>query len=238
MTDSEFTGPEDTDATGDVSPDKPKRTPLFVGAADALRRRILSGELPPGARLREVRLCNELGVSRTPLREAFRALAAEGLVEILPNRSVVVSKFHSPDIEDLIVVFASIEALAGELACSRVTSEQLAAVGNLYTQMVECYQRGERSAYLDLNMKIHSMTVEIADNPILLGIWKSLLPRMQRARALPNLRPEHWSDAVLQHTKMFAALASRNGPLLAQLTREHFLDILPNLPDEGEPPDA
>lgn len=192
-----------------------------------LRRRILSGELPPGMRLREVQLGTELGVSRTPLREAFRTLAAEGLVDLLPNRSVVVAKLDAPDIEHLLVVFADLEALAGELACRNVTDAQVAEMGRLYGQMVECYERGERAKYLEINWRIHRMTIEIAANPVLFNLWQQLIPRMQRARALPNLDPDHWSTALLQHSRMFAALAARDPALLSRLTREHFLEILP-----------
>src|SRR5690606_23202114 len=91
---------------------------LHTKAVRALRAKILTGELPPGARLRENQLCEELGVSRTPVREALRTLAAEGLVDLLPNRSVVVSELHAPDLEHLFLVFGVVEGLAGELACS------------------------------------------------------------------------------------------------------------------------
>src|SRR5690606_32920552 len=80
---------------------------LHTEAANRLRSMILSGELPPGARLREVQLCDQLGVSRTPVREAFRTLAAEGLVDLLPNKSVVVSELHAPDLEHLFIVFGA-----------------------------------------------------------------------------------------------------------------------------------
>ena len=94
---------------------------LHLEAARRLRAMIQLGELPPGTRLREVQLCEQLGVSRTPLREALRTLAAEGLVNQLPNRSMVVAPLDPVDIEHLYRVFGAIEGLAGELACANVT---------------------------------------------------------------------------------------------------------------------
>lgn len=204
-----------------------RRGHLHQEAAAKLRSMILVGELPPGARLREVQLCEQLGVSRTPVREAFRTLAAEGLVDLLPNRSVVVAELHAPDIEHLFVVFATLEALAAELACRNVTDAQVAEMGRLLSQMVDYHEKGDRQAYLAVNQRIHRMTMEIAANPVLLSVWQPLAPRVERARALPNLDPKRWTAALFEHSKMFAALAGRDGPLLARLTREHFMNALP-----------
>ncbi|HEV7344630.1 MAG TPA: GntR family transcriptional regulator [Devosia sp.] len=202
---------------------------LHTEAASRLRSMILSGELPPGARLREVQLCDQLGVSRTPVREAFRTLAAEGLVDLLPNRSVVVSELHAPDLEDLFVVFGSIEGLAAELACQRITEAEVGEIGRLLAEMIDFHGRQERAPYMQINQQIHRRTVEIAANPVLLSVWQSLIPRVERARALANLDTGRWTGALIEHTKMFTALASRDGALLAQLTRQHFLNSLPFL---------
>lgn len=227
----------DGHSSGDDGEGGRRKGRLHLEVVQQLRRRILASELPPGTRLREVQLCSELGVSRTPLREAFRTLAAEGLVDLLPNRSVVVSQLDAPDLEHLVVVFADIEALAGALACRNVTDAQIAEMGALYGRMVEHFERGERAPYLEINQKIHRMTVEIAANPVLTGVWQSLLPRMQRARAVPNLDRDHWSTALRQHSRMFAALAARDSELLSRLTREHFTAIIPYLVP-AQPPAA
>jgi DNA-binding GntR family transcriptional regulator len=215
-----------------------RRGHLHLEAAATLRSQILSGELPPGTRLREVQLCALLGVSRTPVREAFRTLAAEGLVELLPNRSVVVAELKAPDIEPLYRVFGTIEGLAGELACKRVTEAQLAEMGRLLSKMVDFHQRGERAPYMEINQQIHRMVIDIAGNPVLFSVWQSLVPRVERARALANLDPHRWTAALFEHSKMFAALAGRDGELLARLTREHFMNGLPYVsghPDAASP---
>ena len=202
---------------------------LHTEAAGRLREMILSGELPPGTRLREVQLCDQLGVSRTPVREAFRTLAAEGLVDLLPNRSVVVSQLDAPDLEHLFLVFGTVEGLAAELACQRITEAEIAEIGRLLADMIDSHGRQERAPYMQINQKIHRRTVEIAANPVLFSVWQSLVPRVERARALANLDTGRWTGALFEHTKMFTALAARDGELLAQLTRQHFLNSLPYL---------
>ena len=183
---------------------------MATDVASLLRERISTGEMPPGERLREVQLCEEFGVSRTPVREAFRTLAAEGLVDLLPNRSVVVSKLQADDV-----------------ACERITDDEIKEIGRLLNEMVDCHGQRERAAYLKLNQKIHRRTIEISGNPVLLAVWQSLAPQIERARALPNLDSSRWTDALFEHSKMFTALATRDGAQLAELTRQHFLNALP-----------
>ncbi|WP_417580735.1 GntR family transcriptional regulator [Pelagibacterium sp.] len=207
---------------------------LHTEAAGRLRDMILSGELPPGSRLRELQLCEQLGVSRTPVREALRTLAAEGLVDLLPNRSVVVSQLHAPDLEHLFVVFGAVEGLAAELACQRITEDEIAEIGRLLSEMVDYHARKERAPYMRINQQIHRRTVEIAANPVLFSVWQSLVPRVERARALANLDTGRWTGALFEHTKMFTVLAARDGKQLAQLTREHFLNSLPFLEVSSE----
>lgn len=200
----------------------PRRGERHGTVVSNLRRMIVTGELAPGERLREVALCTRLGVSRTPVREAFRTLAAEGLIRLLPNRSVVVADLDDSEIADLYDVFGALEGLAGELACKRITEEQTAAIASLHHRMVDLHQRGERAEYLAVNHAIHRLIVEAAGNPVLKQAWEGLLPRVERARALANLRPERWMEAVYEHARIFAALAKRDGPLLSRLIREHF----------------
>jgi DNA-binding GntR family transcriptional regulator len=202
---------------------------LHLEAARKLRAMIQLNERPPGSRLREVQLCEQLGVSRTPLREALRTLAAEGLVNQLPNRSMVVAPLDPVDIENLYRVFGAIEGLAGELACAKVTEAQLAEMGRLLSQMVDLHERGERAEYMKVNERIHRMVIDIAANPVLYSVWQSLVPRVERARSLSNLDRTRWTAALFEHSKMFAALAARDGPLLRRLASDHFLNGLPTI---------
>src|SRR5262245_14777048 len=178
--------PEAAESQGALAGASRRRGKLHAEVADRLRAMIVAGDLRPGERLREVQLCDRLHVSRTPIREALRTLAAEGMVTLLPNRSTVVAKLRAPDLEHIYMVVGALEALAGELACQRITESEVAELFDVYSKMVQSYERGERAAYLQFNHRIHRRVVEIADNPVLLASWQALLPRVERARGLAN----------------------------------------------------
>jgi DNA-binding GntR family transcriptional regulator len=112
---------------------EPGRKGRLYGAAVAeLRRLISTGRLPAGQRLRERELCESLGISRTPLREAIRTLGTEGLVTLLPNRGAVVSELDVREVAELYQVVCSLEVLAADLAMARITDEQIAEIGMLH----------------------------------------------------------------------------------------------------------
>jgi DNA-binding GntR family transcriptional regulator len=199
---------------------------LHLATTQKLRDMIVSGELAPGERLRESHYCQLFGVSRTPFREAVKALAAEGLIELSPNKSPVVAKLSAEDLEHIYVVVAALEAAAGEIACQLMTQDEFAEVLDLHSKMLEAYEHGDRSDYLSINHRIHRRVVEIARNPVLLASWEVLVPRVERARAVANLDRKRWLAAVSEHSRMLAALGARDGAKLAQLTREHFMNGL------------
>lgn len=203
-----------------------RRGQLHEAATRRLRQMILAGELAPGERLREIQLCTQLGVSRTPIREAVRTLAAEGLVKLLPNRSAIVATLDDGDVAHVFEVIGTLEGLAGALACRNITDAQLAEIAGMHREMVRLHQRGDRANYLELNHAIHRAIVDVAGNPPLRAVLDTLLPRAAQARAAANRDPERWTAAVYEHAQIFATLAARDGEALSRLMREHFLNGL------------
>ena len=130
-------------------------TTLPASTAERLRELIIEGELAPGARLNERALCERLGVSRTPLREALRVLAAEGLVELPPNRSAVVASLSGDDIRESFEVMSALEALSGELACRHITAAEIAEIKALTFELLACHAREDLPSYYRLNRPIH-----------------------------------------------------------------------------------
>jgi DNA-binding GntR family transcriptional regulator len=191
-------------------------------AVALLRELILSGELAPGERLREVAISERLGMSRTPVREAFRTLAAEGLVELLPNRSVVVAELNESESIDVFAVLGTLEALAGQLACQRMTPEQMDTLAGLQRELEQHFRNLDRAGYIRANRAIHELMVEASNNSSLILAWRLILPRAERARSVNTLDRDRWATAVEAHRKMFAALAARDGPLLSTLMQDHF----------------
>ena len=121
-----------------------KRRPLHEEVVDQLRDRIVQGDLTPGARLNERVLCEQLGISRTPLREAIKVLATEGLVELLPNRGAIVTALKAETMADTLAVMGSLESLAGELACANASEGDLAEIRARSTSRCWRIMRGGR----------------------------------------------------------------------------------------------
>lgn len=187
-----------------------------------LRDMIVEGELAPGERVPERELCERFGISRTPLREALKVLAADGLVELQHHRGATVSQLNVAAIDDMFQVMEALEALAGELACERASDAQIAAIRALHERMREHHARQELSDYFRLNQRIHESIVASAGNPVLSGLYRGLSVRIRRVRYMANLSPARWDQAVAEHQAILEALIARDGARLGRLLREHL----------------
>lgn len=204
-------------------PEPRKRRALHDGVAARLRDMIVEGELPPGARITERVLCERLAVSRTPLREAIKILANEGLLTLLPNRGARVTAISLAEADDTMYLLSVLEGTAGELACARITAPEIAAIEALHGRMVAHYRRGERMEYFKVNQSIHAALIAASGNQALVWAHGRLGARMRRMRYVGNLRSSRWDDAVREHEHIVEALARRDGPLLGQVLRSHLL---------------
>lgn len=209
-------------ATAGRETGRPGRRPLHEEAAERLRDMIVSGALAPGDRIVEQSLCDRLGFSRTPLREAIKTLTAEGLILLQPNRGATVASLSHQDIEDTFRVIGALEALAGELACARLRDDDLAEIRVMHYQMALHRTRGERLEYFNLNQNIHERIVELSGNEVLAETHKRLGGRIRRYRFAANLAPERWDQAIREHEEMLEALGERDGKRLAEVLRRHL----------------
>jgi len=193
-----------------------------IDAVAVLREMIVSGELPPGERLREVAISEKLNMSRTPVREAFRTLAAEGLVSLLPNRSVIVSELDEGEAADVFACLGALEAVAVQQASQRMTAEQVEEIGKLQIELEHEFEEGDRSRYTDTNRRIHELMVLGSGNSSLILAWRLILPRAERARTINTLDRGRWAAAVEAHRQIYAALMNRDASTLKSLMFEHF----------------
>jgi len=218
-----------TDMHPTATPDKlTQRTPIARRALHdevvrRLRELIFEGDLAPGARIPERELCERFGISRTPLREALKVLASEGLVDLQHHRGALVSRLTPEAVDDMFQVMGALEALAGENACRRARDQDIADIESLHRQMLEHYRRQELSDYFQINQRIHERLIEAAGNPALTNIYRGLSVRIRRARYMANLSPERWKQAVAEHEQILVALRARDGQRLSRLLREHLL---------------
>ena len=187
-----------------------------------LRDLIVQGELAPGVKLNERVLCERLRTSRTPVREAIKFLASEGLVELLPNRGAIVTPITVTTVREMFVLLGALEALAGELACVNASDADIAEIRALHYQMLAHHARGELAPYFRCNQQIHLRLVESTGNATLANTYRALNGHVRRARYMANLSRERWDHAVEEHQKILDALIRRDGALLPALLRGHL----------------
>ncbi len=187
-----------------------------------LRHMLVEGDIPPGARVPERELCTTLAISRTPLREALKVLAAEGLVVLLPNRGARAAKLTRRDLQELFEVCQGLEATAGQLACARIRDDQIAAIAALHEEMVQHQRAGDLGQYYRCNRLIHEAIVHAAGNQALAGLYETVTRRMRRARYAAPMPPEHWARALREHEGILNALHRRDGEGLAHILRTHL----------------
>lgn len=212
-----------------------ERRLLHLASIDRLREMIIQGELAPGMKLNERVLAERLGISRTPLREAIKYLASEGLVELQPNRGAVVALIDARKVREVFQVLGALEALAGEVVCAQATDAQIAEIRALHYPMVLHQMRGDLAAYFRCNQEIHARLVEFTGNAALLQTWRGLNAKVQRVRYMANLSAERWQQAVREHEAMLDALGARDGARLGAILRDHLAHKLVMVLDALEP---
>lgn len=195
---------------------------LAGSAAGSLRERIIQGDFPPGTRLNERALCDLLGVSRTPLREAFRLLAAEGLVQIEPNRGAQVVALSEANIRETFEVIGGLEAMSCRFACERATDVEIAEIRALTYEMMASHARHDLPTYFRVNREIHERISLAAHNSLLKQLYDAQNARIQNLRFVSNEDRQKWDLAMREHIEMAEALAARDADRLAAIMRQHL----------------
>lgn len=199
---------------------------LHAAVVDRLRDMIVQGDLAPGAKLNERVLGAALGTSRTPLREALKYLASEGLVGLLPNRGAIVAPLDRDRVKQMLAVMGALEALAGELACRNASDADINEIRALHFQMLAHHARRELAEYFRLNQQIHLKIVDAGGNAPLAEVYRSLNAHVRRARYMANLSHERWDKAVREHEEILDALSRRDGVTLQRMLRDHLANKL------------
>lgn len=194
---------------------------LHAQALGALREMIVTGKLKAGERIAENAVCDLLGVSRTPLREALKLLATEGLVELRPNRGATIAPIRADEVTALFEAVSGIESFAAGLAATRMTPAELRKLHVMQVRMEEHFERGERSKYFRLNQEIHQAIVAGAKNEVLTSTHTMLLARVERARYLALNTHERWQQSVEEHRQILKALEEGRAEDAGRLLGEH-----------------
>jgi DNA-binding GntR family transcriptional regulator len=188
-----------------------------------LRDLIIEGHLKSGERIVERAICKTFGVSRTPIREALKVLASEGLVEFLPNRGACVRELSLNHMSELFDIVGGFDALAGRLACERITAAEFNKIERLHCQMYVFYINGDMPAYFRCNQLIHQRIVAAARNTALSSASANVAGRILRIRYSANLAHNcnRWREAIEEHETMIDSLRRRDSVELSDILFRH-----------------
>ena len=198
-----------------------RRQSLHQEVTDRLRTMVVEAELVPGERIAEAELCEQLGVSRTPLREALKVLASEGLIDLLPNRGTRVSTITEKEIGELFEVLGGIERMAGELAAACATDEDIEKLRKFQERMELYHRNDQRHEYFELNQQVHGLIVEMSGNSVLVATHANIMMKVQRARYLAIMSKGRWDEAVREHAEICEAIAAHDPPRAGALIMTH-----------------
>ena len=204
---------------------------LAEAIAYELRREILRGNLPPGAPIKERDNAERQGVSRTPMREAIRILAKEGLVQLRPLRSPIVANPSLEEIIDQIRVLHALEMLSGELACTHATDAEIAAIGALKDRIETIYGVADTLDVFELDMQFHTAIVAAAHNGALAETHGAYMARLWRARYLSARRKLSRDRVLRQHKAIHAALVARDASAIKAEIGAHLGAMVVNIED-------
>lgn len=200
-----------------------ERPTLHNVVVSRIRDMIIEGQLAVGMRIHEGQLGLQLGVSRTPLREALKVLATEGLVELVPSRGATVRKLTVKDAKDMLDVLISLERIAGPMSCRNASDAEIRAVRRVHDEMLAFFAARDRLQYFKRNQQIHSALISLSGNESLALVHDILQSRMKRIRFIGDQKDESWASAVDEHEEMIAALEARDGERLAQAMTNHLV---------------
>jgi len=197
---------------------KPLREIVF----ETLRDAIINQVLRPGERMMEIQLAEEMGVSRTPVREAIRKLELEGFVVMVPRRGAYVAGISMKDIHEVFEVRTALEVLAASLAAERITEEELEEMERRLVEEAEETEANNLRSIVEIDTSFHDLLYKAARNERLVYFVHLLQEQLQRFRSASLARPGRGKIALEEHRKIVEALAERNGKLAEQLARKHI----------------
>ncbi|MBJ3785833.1 GntR family transcriptional regulator [Devosia sediminis] len=203
-------------------PTRVVRKSLHNELVEILREMIIEGSIATGRRIPELDLCEQLGISRTPLREALKVLASEGLVELMPNRGAMVVELDVADVEEIFPVVGVLESLAGELVCARASDADIAGLEQLHAEMAARFAASDMSGYLKASQAFHDAILDNSGNTALVASYRNQTQRLRRVTSATPMSQARWEASMREHDGILAALKARDASLLGDLLRQHL----------------
>jgi len=201
--------------------EQPNSQNLHEAIFQKLRLLLVEGKIAPGSKLNERELAESLNVSRTPIREAIRRLAADGLVELIVNRGAIAVQLSIADVIHTFDVIADLEGFSGELAAKNISDTTLSELEALQYEMMASYARRDLSSYYKLNLRIHHLINHAANNPVLTQLFSQVNARIEALRFRSNQDGVKWEKAVEEHQEMLDALKARDSARMRKVMIQH-----------------
>ena len=200
------------------------RAPLYEEVAERLRQRIFAKELEPGSWIDELKLCAELGISRTPMREALKVLASEGLVTMRVRRGAYVTEMSERDVREAYQLLSLLESDAAAVVARTATDPELAELRQLHQALEESLAAGEagREHFFAANERFHLRIIEIDGNRWRMQIITDLRRVMKLNRHHSLFKQGRLQESLQEHRDMLDALLARDPERAARLVRCHF----------------
>ena len=196
--------------------------PLREIVYEELKRQILTGEIAPGTRMMEVELADEMGVSRTPVREAIRKLEKEGLVIIIPRKGAQVAKMSEKDMEDVLEIREVLDELAVQAACDRITDEELVAIKEAKERFEIAVKKADTNAIAESDVAFHEVIYKAAKNPKLVYILSNLREQMYRYRLEYIKDKRVYEILVEEHNALYEGLVKKDKAFLVKIMHQHL----------------
>ncbi len=196
--------------------------PLRDVVFNTLRQAILTGDLKPGERLMEIHLANKLGVSRTPIREAIRKLELEGLVTMIPRRGAEVAQITEKSMNDVLEVRRAMDALCVELACDRISEEELAELKGACDAFAEAVKGGDIKVIAKADVALHDIIVQATGNRRLVQLINNLSEQMYRYRFEYLKDASRHQNLIEEHRMIYEGIVKRDREAASQAAKLHI----------------
>ena len=189
--------------------------------ADILRENIISGNINPGEKVNEYQAAKLLNISRPPIREAFRLLAAEGLITLVPRKGAFVSELSIQEVKEIYEMKSMMESFAVRLAIPIINEKEVSELDSINNSMQEKIKQDNFKAILKLNIEFHRRMIKMSKNERLIRFYESIVLPIRKYQRIGLSAPASWDTSLQEHRNIVEAIKSKNIELAERLTREH-----------------
>lgn len=194
-----------------------------------LKKEIIKGSLKPGSKVLEGRIADQIGISRTPVREAIRELAAEGFVTLSPNQGVIVRSLSIENIREVLQIHSVLEGLAARLSCEVINEENLKELENYVNKMEKLTNKKDPLAYSEVDLKFHELIVNTCRNKRLIQMRKNISDQAQRYRISSLSIPRRLKESLKEHRKILEAFKAKDPKKADSMNQQHIQNALKNI---------